>query len=178
MPRTSTIKRLPPGIKEAIDDRLKAGIPLDDIVAAVRGLGADVSRSAVGRYKQEFDKVGERLLRSREISAVFVEKLGAAPEGKQGRLIQELMQTVVFDLLLKTGSDDGDIALDPEAIMFLARSIKDLASAEKTSADRELQIRKQLVKDAADAGAKAGASLGLTAAGQAAIRAGILGIVG
>ncbi|MBI1386294.1 MAG: DUF3486 family protein [Rhizobiales bacterium] len=142
MARSSSIKRLPPKIREVIDSALKAGVSIDDIVAAVRSAGAEVSRSAVGRYKQEVDRVGARLVRSREISQVFAERLGAAPEGKTGRLILELLQTVIFDLLVP--QDDGETPkLDTKAIGELSRAIRDLLGAEKVTADRELKIRQE-----------------------------------
>lgn len=152
MGRRSRVKELPPEILERVNGALRAGKTLDEIVEALDALGVEdaPSRSALGRYKQEIDQVGERLRRSREISNAFVEKLGAVPEGKQGRLIMELMQTVVFDLLINQ-DEGGQGDFNPQEIMFLAKSIKDLASAEKLSADRELKIRKELADKAGKA---------------------------
>ncbi len=148
MAARSTIKALPQQIRAAADAALKDGATIDQVVDVLRQLGADVSRSAVGRYKQEVDRVGERIKRAREISAVFVEKLGAAPDGRQGKLITELMQTVVFDFLVPAGEGEAP-QVDPEEIMFLARAVKDLSSAEKTSTERDLKIRQTVAAEAA-----------------------------
>ncbi len=144
----SSIKALPREIRAAADEALKEGATIDQVVEVLAKLGAEVSRSAVGRYKQEVNKVGERIQRAREISTIFVEKLGAAPDGRQGRLITELMQTVVFDFLVPVGEGEAP-KVDPEEIMMLSRAIKDLASAEKISADREMVIRKSVAAEAA-----------------------------
>jgi hypothetical protein len=175
----STIEELPPEIRSAIDDALKQGVTLDQIVKAVQAVGAEVSRSALGRYKLKYHRLGERLRRTREIADVFVSQLGAAPEGKQGRIITELAQGLVFDFL--TPDDDGKMpTLDTEGLMFLGKAIKDLASAEKTSADRELKIReeerKRVLAEASTKVIAAGKAHGLSAEGQAAIRATLLGI--
>ncbi len=181
MARRSRVKDLPPEVRSVVDDLIKNGVPLDDIVDKLAELNVEdaPSRSALGRYKLEVDRVGERLRRSREISRVFVERLGAVPEGHQGRMVMELMQTMVFDVLVpKDGGEAPDF--DPKDIMFLAGAIKDLASAEKISADREIKIRDQAAKqarqDAATAAEETAAERGLTHDTVQAIRRSILGI--
>ena len=51
MPRTSKIRRLPPELREQLHSMLDAGVPLEDITAHLKSMGADVSRSGLGRYK-------------------------------------------------------------------------------------------------------------------------------
>ncbi len=175
----SSVEELPPQIRSAIDEALKQGVTLDQIVKAVQAAGAEVSRSALGRYKLKYHRLGEQLRRTREIADVFVSQLGAAPEGKQGRIITELAQGLIFDFL--TPDEDGKMPeLDTEGLMFLGKAIKDLASAEKTSADRELKIReeerKRVLLEATTQAVAAGKAHGLSAEGQAAIRATLLGM--
>ncbi len=175
----SSVEELPPQIRSAIDDALKQGVTLDQIVKAVQAAGAEVSRSALGRYKLKYHRLGEQLRRTREIADVFVSQLGAAPEGKQGRIITELAQGLIFDFL--TPDEDGKMPeLDTEELMYLGKAIKDLASAEKTSADRELKIReeerKRVLLEATTQAVAAGKAHGLSAEGQAAIRATLLGM--
>lgn len=174
----SSIKTLPSAIRSAADQALKDGATIDQVVDVLRQLGADVSRSAVGRYKREVDRVGERIKRAREISAVFVEKLGAAPDGRQGRLITELMQTVVFDFLVPVGEGEAP-KVDPEEIMFLARAIKDLSSAEKITADRILMIRKSMAAEATKAMEEAAKATGgeVSEATMAEFKARFLGVI-
>lgn len=151
MGRRSSIGRLPAEIRDLIDNLLKRGRTLDEILAKLRELDVGVSRSALGRYKQDFDKVGERMRRVREIANTFVEKLGAVPEGKQGRLIVELMQTVIFEVLMaQTEGDDGAAEVKAQDVFFLAKGIRDLTQAEKMSAEREFAIRQETARGAAE----------------------------
>lgn len=181
----SKIRQLPPEIRSEVDRLLNDGVALDDIVAKLREMGVqEVSRSGLGRYKQDLDKVGEKLRRTREISEAFVAKLGSAPEGKQGRLLIEMTQSVVFDLLLAAGNaeasdDDGDarpLTLDPESVMFLARTLKDLASAQKSEADHVLKIRQEAKKEAEAAVDRVAKKGGLSAQTVADLKAEFLGI--
>ena len=57
MPRTSKVRRLPPELREQLHAMLDAGHTLEEITAHLKALGADVSRSGLGRYKQQVDKV-------------------------------------------------------------------------------------------------------------------------
>lgn len=179
MTRPSSIKRLEPEFRELIDAALKRGVTIMEIKAKLEGLGVEVSKSAIGRYKLELDQVGERLRRSREIANAFVEKLGAVPDGRQGRLTVELLQTAIFDTLVPR--DNGDApALDTQQILRLSMAVKDLISAEKISADREMRIRadarRQAQEEAASAAEGAAKAKGLSADTAAFIRAQILGI--
>jgi hypothetical protein len=175
MGNKSSVKMLPPDIREQIDTLLKQEVTLEAIRAKLGELGADISKSALGRYKQQIDKVGDRLKRSREMSQVFVAQLGAAPEGKQGRIIVEMLQSVIFDHMIPV--DEGaEPVYDPHNISMLARAMKDLASAEKISADREIIIRREAMRDAAEAAVATAKSKGLSAETAEEIRASILGI--
>ena len=46
----SSIKRLPPKLREAVDAAIADGATIDEIAALIRGEGGACSRSAVGRY--------------------------------------------------------------------------------------------------------------------------------
>ena len=155
MARPSKIERLPEELRSRIDALLRQKVPLDEIMAALADLGVEnVSRSGLGRYKQKVDKIGEKLRQTREVSNALVEKLGDAPEGKQQRLLVEMMRSLVFDVLVaageasEAGTGASGLTLDPMAVHFLARSLKDLAAAQKTDADMALRVRKELAAEA------------------------------
>ena len=61
MGRVSKVRRLPPELREQLHMMLDAGHSLEAIVQHLKSLGADVSRSGLGRYKQQVDKVAQRL---------------------------------------------------------------------------------------------------------------------
>lgn len=157
MPRQSTILRLPPEIRELIGSLIGRGRKLDEILAHLRELDAPtVSRSALGRYKQRLDKVGEKLRRSREVAEALIAKLGAAPESKALRLNVEMMQGAILDLLLKldeesegeSGNDAKAITLDPQGAMLLGKALDHLSRASKADAELIGKIKEQARKEA------------------------------
>ena len=179
MPRKSSIKRLPPTLRKEIDKLLADGRhTIDQIVAHLRSLGADVSRSSVGRYSKQFDIVAAKMRESREIAAAFARELGEVPEGDTGQILVEIMRNVVFKLALNANENDDGV--DVKDVMRLAKSIKDLSSASKTGVETEAKIREQARKEALEAAAqaveKSGVQAGLDDNQLGIIRAKILGV--
>jgi hypothetical protein len=188
MPRTSTVRRLPPGLREKIGQLLDQGHTLTEIKAALDGLGAEVSRSALGRYKQQVDKVGEKLRRSRQVAEALVAKLGDAPESKSLRLNVELMHGVLTDLAVaaNAGDEDGEaeggkpVVLEPMDAMLLSKALDHLSRASKADAELVGKIREQAEaaarRAAAETAVTAARKGGLSAESADAIRREILGI--
>lgn len=179
MPPKSKIKALPAPIRKELDRLLAGGAhTLDQIVAHLQKLGAPVSRSAVGRYSQEFEEVAAHIRESREIASAFARELGEVPEGDMGRVLIEIVHRLVF----KAGVAklrDGD-AIDAIDAARLAKAIKDLAAGSKIGLDTEIKIREQARKEALEKAAEAaqGAAdqAGLTPEQWGLIRAQILGV--
>ncbi len=151
-------------------------------MAKLRDLGAEISRSALGRHVKQLEAVGEKIRRSRDVAEALVKKLGDAPESRQARLNIELMHTLVLDLL--TGGEDAEsVTLDPEQAMMLGRALRDLAMAQKADADLTLKLRQELaqrqnarVERAAEDVAKAASEAGLSAERIALLQAKVAGL--
>lgn len=137
MPRASSVKRLPPEIKERIHLLFEEGRTLDEIMQALASLGAEVSRSALGRYSQSLDKVAEKVRRSREVADALVRRLGDAPESRTLRLNVELMHSAILDLFLANEERDS------EGTFYLARSLEALAKASKLDTDMTVKVRQE-----------------------------------
>lgn len=161
MPRQSSIKRQLPEIKAAIDKLINAGATIQEIVAEVEARGGKVSRSAVGRYKKDMEKVTAKMREAREIAAGFASDLGEIPEGKTGRLLIEMLQTLIFQGLLDRGQDD-DGQSSAKDLMMLAKAIRDMASASKIDVDLEMSIRRETAKKAAAEAVKVAKKKGLS----------------
>lgn len=178
MPPRSKVKQLPAEIREAIHKLLDGGQTLDAIVEHLNSLGAQVSRSALGRYSQEYQEVAAKLREAREITSTFAAQLQDMPND-MGRVTTELLQTLVFKVLMKQAKgEDPDVSAGE--LMFLAKAIKDMASASKTSADMEMKIRdrarEEALRDAAKAVDTAAKEKGLSAETVQTIKAKILGV--
>jgi hypothetical protein len=167
----SSVKALDPRIKAEVDAAIRDGrATIDQILALIRELGGDASRSAVGRYKRSAEQQMARYREAQEVAKVWIGKLQTDPEGDVGRLLAEMLRTTAFQTL-------GDIdAASPQDLMFLGKALKDLASAEKLTAERILKVRQEAAKDAAAVAVKEAKGAGLSDAAAEAIRRKILGV--
>lgn len=184
MARKSSVHRLPPELKARLDELLaEGGYTLDEVLAHLDQLGGQVSRSALGRYSKRYAVVRERLQKAREMGAAFAQDLGEVSQSQLGRTITELMQSLIFDLLMarsEAAGDEGTPQLESQEVFFLAKGIKELQAAMKTSTDMELTIRaderKRVTADAAKIAETTGREMGLSPDTIAGIKAGILGV--
>lgn len=155
MPRKSTVKTLPPVLLSEVNRILADdALTLDELVAYLREAGHPRGRSALHRHKQRQEKVAKRLRQSREMATALVQELGpSVTEGKTGRMLVEILQSMVFDHMLNRveagdgeGGDDDDMS--SQDFFFLAKSIKELAAASKLSTDQEMKLKEKFVSDA------------------------------
>lgn len=177
MGRKSSLRRLPPELFEEVNRLLSEGrATLDEILEHLRGMGVDsVSRSALGRQKQRIDKVAAKLRQSREITASLVQELGAnSTEGEQGRLLVETLRGMIYDHL-EARIVEGELG-DPKSFMALARTLKDMAQANRLDQDFEAKIRERVQKETVKAVEDATREAGLSAETVEAIKSRILGV--
>lgn len=143
MPPVSTIKRLPPDLRAAIEEQIAQGRTLDEVTAAVRDMGAEVSRSAVGRYKVRLDKILERSRATREIATVLANTVGRGGTGELIRGNAELLHSILLSAV--DAVSEGENVTSKDAMM-LSVALEKLASAAKKGAELE-----RLEADAASA---------------------------
>lgn len=156
MPRKSTVKTLPPELLAEVNRILADDIcTLDELVAYLRDAGHERSRSALHRHKKRQDRVAKRLRQSREMATALVQEIGpSVSEGRTGRMLVEILQSLVFDhMLIRVEAGDGeqgetDDELSSQDFFFLAKSIKELASASKLTTDQEMKLRERFVDQA------------------------------
>ncbi len=165
----SSVKQLDPRIKAEVDTAIRDGrATIDQIVALIHDMGGEASRSAVGRYKRNAEEQLKRYREAQEVAKVWIGKLQTDPEGDVGRLLAEMLRTTAFQTL-------GDIdEASPQDIMFLGKALKDLASADKLTAERILVVRREAAKDAAAVAVKEAKGAGLSDEAAETIRRKIL----
>lgn len=149
MGRRSTVSRFPEPIVTQVNQLIRDGHTIDEIVATLQGMGADVSRSAMGRYVKSARESMEKYRQAQEVAKVWVDKLETEPTGDVARLLPEMLRAVAFQTLSTMGE-----ATDPvgsQDLMFLAKALKDVSSASRINVDTELLLRK--VRDQAKAAA-------------------------
>lgn len=133
----SSVETLPPEILSELESLWGSGRwTLDQMVARLREVGADVSRSALHRATQKWDKRLERLKAAREIARTFKNAMKDDPDGDLGQIISEQLQMMAFEMTQRL-DDDEDIVLDPATMVKLAKMSRDLAAGDKLRIDRE-----------------------------------------
>jgi len=176
MARPGVIDRLPAEVREKIGRLRAAGSTRDEIRALLeRDHGLRIARSTMGDHLRRLDQLHEQIRRTRGIAEAMVERFGDAPEHRTGRLAIELAQGVMMQLL--AGEDGEPVSLTPQEAAFVAKAIADLARAQRLDAERELKLRQEFARQAADQAETVARGEGLTDAALARIRAVILGLV-
>lgn len=169
MGAVSSVRRLDPQIREEVNKLLDHGLTLDSIIARLREMGVDsVSRSALGRYRQRFEKIVEKVRRSREIADALVRNFGDETEDKAMRANIEMMHGIVSDMLMQIGDNEDDeeagpsdgVVLAPKDAMNLAKALDHLSRAKKTDQDAILKIREEATKKATEKAAEAVRTVG------------------
>lgn len=185
MRRPSSIDRLPKEIRESIGRLREGGRTIDEILAHLTEMEAPVSRSALGRHVKSLDEIGERMRRSRAMAEALTDKFGQDPDNRVARVNLELLHGLVFETLTAGASADEDdngegapLVLDPQSAKLLSETLRNLATAQKSDADRMLVARREAAKEAAKAVEKVAARTegGMTRDTIDAIKAEILGI--
>ncbi len=151
MGKPSTIDRLPEDILEKLqqllrDPRVTQCKATDQINAILEqeGHAERVSKSGVNRYWLKMEKAGAKLRQSREIAHMWINRVGAAPQGQVGHLVNEILRTLSFDmaLMLQEGEINEDTA--PATVKMLKGLSLTMQRLEKAASDnvkREKEIR-------------------------------------
>ena len=150
MPQKSSIAKLDADVRGLIDDLIRdGGWTLDEIRDELntRFPGkTKPSRSALGRYSQSMEDIGKKLRESREMAAVWTERLGREPEGDVAKLVMEMLRTLAFDITLQL-NESPTSEIDPADINKLALAMQRLESAGKWNIEREKQMRAAIATD-------------------------------
>lgn len=187
MGRQSSIDRLPAEAREALNAFLRdptitqedAADRLNDLLDEIGHPELKLSRSAVNRYDLKMRAVGDKLRQSRQVADAWIAKLGAAPQGQLGHLVNEMLRTLAFELTLKM--QDGELTDKsmPAVIKMLKELSLSVMRLEKSASEnvkRESVIREQTKREAAEAAEQIAKQGGLSETTVQEIRRAILGV--
>ena len=136
MGRVSVIRRLPPELRAAIEEKIMGGYTLDEIVEHVRSLGAEVSRSAVHRYKKGFQEILDRAERARMLAQMLVNSNHIRTEDDAVRAGVEMLHGLIFSAIEGLGEDGKFSTSDA---MKLAVALQHTVRAAKLGAELKRQ---------------------------------------
>ena len=164
--KKSTIDLLPDEIQAKIAELSKRHT-LDEILAHLKQLDVDVSRSALGRHIQKLPDIIERINRTRIIGEALVEKFGDKPDSKSALANIEVTHALAMEVMTKCQVDPktgavSDPNFTPMELMLIAKTFDHLASAKKKDVEVTLKAREEAAKQAVSAVKDNAEGLGLS----------------
>ena len=180
MGRKSTVDKLPPKFREALNALLRD--PAVSQLEATHEINRQlaewdedirISASAVNRYSIKMEKIGSKLRQSREIADMWIAKLGSQPQGQVGQLLNEVVRNLAFDTAIAM-SEDGE-PVEPKLIRELAVAIEKLERAASENEKRDAEIRRKAREEAAEELTEELKNDGISAEVEASIKRVLLG---
>ena len=168
----SSIARLPPELREAVDAAIADGATIDEIADLIRGEGGACSRSAVGRYTKT---MRDLILRQQETDhgiEMWVRALGERPEGRAGLILIETLRTMTLSTMAELSQRETPPT--PEELGRLALVLKRIEGTDKLRLARE-QAAARAAPGAGQAPGQAPPRKGLSPEAVAAIREAVEG---
>ena len=95
----SSIARLPPELREAVDAAIADGATIDEIADLIRGEGGACSRSAVGRYTKNVRDLIRQQQEADRANEMWVRALGERAEGRAGLILIETLRTMTLSTM-------------------------------------------------------------------------------
>ena len=137
----SSIARLPPELREAVDAAIADGATIDEITALIRGEGGACSRSAVGRYtKNVRDLIRQQQETDRGIE-MWVRALGDRAQGRAGLILIETLRTMTLSTLAELSKREEPAT--PEELSRLSLVLKRIEGTDKLRIERERAAAKE-----------------------------------
>lgn len=151
MGRTSKLDRLGPEIRDEVVRLRERGRTVAEILGHLRALDIAAcelpSRSGLAREIQPIDVALEMLRQSRVDSEAIVRRRDDEPEGRQGRANVELMQGLMFKVLMAQASS-SEVTLTPKDTAQLAKAMADTARAERQALETRREIKREMREEA------------------------------
>ena len=171
----SSIARLPPELREAVDAAIADGATIDEIADLIRGEGGACSRSAVGRYVKNMRDLIRRQQETDRANEMWVRALGERAEGRAGLILIETLRTLTLSALADLSGREEPVST--AELARLALILKRIEGTDKLRIERERAAAKE-AKAAAGAGQAPGQApprKGLSPEAVAAIREAVEG---
>ena len=158
----SSIARLPPELREAVDAAIADGATIDEVTALIRGEGGACSRSAVGRYAKDMRDLIRQQQETDRANEAWVRALGERVQGRAGLILIETLRTLTLSTMADLSKRETPPT--PEELARLSLVLRRIEGTDKLRLQREQAAAKAAAKAAPGAG---------QAAGQAPVRKGL-----
>ena len=162
----SSIARLPPTLREAVDAAIADGATIDEITARIRAEGGACSRSAVGRYVKNVRGLIRQQQEADRANEAWVRALGARAQGRAGLILIETLRTLTLSALADLSRREEPVST--AELARLALVLKRIEGTDKLRLERERAAAK--AARAAPGASQAPVRKGLSPEAVAAIR--------
>ncbi|AJA42400.1 hypothetical protein AJ85_05715 [Alkalihalobacillus alcalophilus ATCC 27647 = CGMCC 1.3604] len=98
--------------RETVDKMLAEGYTYEDIVAAVAKNGESITAASLSRYHGSFERIAERITKTREQMKVLVEAVREQPNTDLAQVANELMMTGLIQRISTAEDEFDDLPLD------------------------------------------------------------------
>ena len=171
----SSIARLPPELREAVDAAIADGATIDEIADLIRGEGGACSRSAVGRYTKNVRDLIRQQQEADRANEMWVRALGERAEGRAGLILIETLRTMTLSTMAELSQRETPPT--PEELGRLALVLKRIEGTDKLRLAREQAAAKaaRAAPGAGQAPGQAPPRKGLSPEAVAAIREAVEG---
>ena len=162
----SSVARLPPTLREAVDAAIADGATIDEITARIRAEGGACSRSAVGRYVKNMRDLIRQQQEADRANEAWVRALGARAQGQAGLILIETLRTLTLSALADLSRREEPVST--AELARLALVLKRIEGTDKLRLERERAAAK--AARAAPGAGQAPVRKGLSPEAVAAIR--------
>ena len=131
----STVERLPPALRAAVDTAIEHGATIDEITARIRAGGGHCSRSAVGRYVKRMRALNRRQQEIERVARAWARALGERSKGRAELLAIESLRTLALFWAADLGK--GSEAVTAVDVGRLALALRRLDGSETLRVQRE-----------------------------------------
>ena len=146
----SSIARLPPELREAVDAAIADGATIDEIADLIRGKGGACSRSAVGRYTKTMRDLIRQQQETDRANEMWVRALGERAEGRAGLILIETLRTMTLSTMAELSQRETPPT--PEELGRLALVLMRIEGTDKLRLAREQAAAKAAARAAPGAG--------------------------
>ena len=167
----SSVARLPPELREAVDAAIADGATIDEITARIRAEGGACSRSAVGRYVKNLRDLIRQQQEADRANEAWVRALGARTEGQAGLILIETLRSLTLSALADLSGREEPVST--AELARLALVLRRIEGTDKLRLERE-QAAAKAARAAPGAG-QAPVRKGLSPEAVAAIREAVEG---
>lgn len=186
MGQVSKIDKLPEEYREQLNAMLHDPrvnqvtiAPKINAILEADGLPDRISKSGVNRHKIKLDRIGKKMRESRVLADMWIDRWGAAPQGKVGHLINESLRALALDMSIQLHEGEITAQTAPATVKMLKGLALTMQRLEKAASDnvkREKEIRKDALEEAARTLDSEAKQRGLSDEAAEQIKAKILGI--